>query len=350
MLAEDARCLAPSAQTALRKRAVKAHVVDGLTQREAALLFGVSPQSLCNWVKQYRHGGEAALEAKIRGRKQGSCRLLTPAQESAVRKMVIDHCPEQLKLPFALWTRDAVRDLIWRKYKIKPSVRTTGNYLVSWGFSPQKPVRRAYERNESEVEEWMQEAYPSIAKRAKQEKARIYWADEMGLRSDHQVGRSYSPRGITPVVNATGKRFSCSMISALTNQGHLCFRVFEGSFTVKVFIDFLNRMIKQSNGQKVFLIVDGHPVHRAKIVQKWRENHKDELELFYLPGYSPQLNPDELLNQDVKANVFSRERPKDLPTMKSILRSYLFSTQKQPQVVRNFFTEEHVMYALPDAD
>jgi transposase len=348
VLANDARSLSPSAQAALRKRAVKAHVEDGMKQCDVAKAFHVSAEIVCKWVRAYRTGGEAALEGKSRGRKRQSGCLLTDVQAAAIRKLIIDHCPEQLKLPFALWTRDAVRDLIYRKYKIKPSVRTVGNYLWAWGFTAQKPVRRAYERDESAVQEWLDAEYPNIARRAKQDKARIYWSDEMGLRSDHLVGRSYSPRGVTPVVATTGKRFSCSMISAVTNQGHLCFRVFDGSFTVKVFIDFLGRLIKQA-GQKVFLIVDGHPVHRAKLVQKWREAHKDKMEIFYLPSYSPQLNPDELLNQDVKANVFSAARPANLGDMKASLRSYLFSTQKKPNIVRSFFQEENVAYALPEA-
>lgn len=345
---KDALSLSGSAQSAIRKRAVRAHIVDGVRQNEVAAMFGVSTVSVCKWVRQYRDGGEAALDGGRKGRKLGSGRLLLPTQERAIRKEIIDKNPEQLKLPFALWTRDAVRELIYRRHKIRISVRTAGNYLRDWGFTPQKPVRRAYEQDSAAVQQWLDTEYPAIAKRAKHERARIYWGDEMGLRSDHQAGRSFSPRGTTPVIAGTGKRFSCSMISALTNQGHLCFSVFDGSFTAKLFIEFLNRLIRQAK-QKVFLIIDGHPVHRATIIQKWRMAHLDQLEIFYLPGYSPELNPDELLNQDVKANIFSMSRPKNLPEMKGSLRSYLFSTQRQPSVVQRFFEEEHVSYALPEA-
>lgn len=223
-----------------------------------------------------------------------------------------------------------------------------GDYLRAWGFTPQKPVRIAYEKNNQAVQEWLATTYPTIAKRAKQEKAIIYWGDEMGLRSDHQVGRSYGLRGQTPAVPGTGKRFSCSMISAITNQGHLCFRVFEGRFVGALLLDFMKRLIKQAN-RKVFLIIDGHPVHHAKLVKKWVEDHADQIEVFYLPSYSPELNPDELLNQDVKTNVSRHHRPNNLVEMKTSLRSYLFSTQKQPNIIKSYFNESHVKYALPNA-
>lgn len=348
MSVKDARSLSRSAQVELRKRAVAAHVQGGLTQREVAKAFGVSTVIVCNWVKSYRESGETGLDARRKGPKKGSGALLSEKQAAEIRNLIIDKCPEQLKLPFALWTRDAVRDLISRRFGIRVAVRTMGDYLRAWGFTPQKPVRIAYEKNNQAVQEWLATTYPTIAKRAKQEKAIIYWGDEMGLRSDHQVGRSYGLRGQTPAVPGTGKRFSCSMISAITNQGHLCFRVFEGRFVGALLLDFMKRLIKQAN-RKVFLIIDGHPVHHAKLVKKWVEDHANQIEVFYLPSYSPELNPDELLNQDVKTNVSRHHRPKNLAEMKTSLRSYLFSTQKQPNIIKSYFNESHVKYALPNA-
>lgn len=336
------------AQEALRKRAVEAHVSAGMKQCEIAKAYGVSPAIVCKWVKRFRVGGASSLDARKKGPPSGTGALLTAEQTAHIRQLIIDKCPEQLKLPFALWTRDAVRDLIRRSFGLHVSIRTAGNYLRDWGFTPQKPVRRAYEQSSEAVRKWLDEVYPGIAKRAKQDGALIYWGDEMGLRSDHQAGRSYGLRGQTPVIPGTGKRFACSMISAVTNQGHLCFRVFEGSFTVKLFVDFLNRLTRQAK-RKVYLIVDGHPVHRAKIIQAWREAHKDAIEVFYLPSYSPHLNPDELLNQDAKTNVSRQSRPRNVQDLKANLRSYLFSTQKQPVIVKNYFYERHVRYALPEA-
>lgn len=344
----DARALSPAAQSALRKRAVDAVVSGGMKQCDVARAVGVSPVVVCNWVKQYHMGGEVALDPRRKGPAPGTGCRLSAAQARRIRGLIIDKCPEQLKLPYALWTRDAVQELIFERCGVRVSIRTVGNYLRDWGFTPQKPVRRAYEQSSKAVREWLDEVYPGLAKRAKQEKALIYWADEMGLRSDHQVGRSYGLRGKTPVIPATGKRFGCSMISALTNQGHLSFRVFDGSFNVKLFLDFLRRLIRQAK-QKVFLIVDGHPVHRAKLVQAWRAEHAEEIEIIYLPSYSPQLNPDEMLNQDVKTNVARHARPTNLDEMKTQMRSYLRSTQRRPKLVARYFQEEHVRYAMEAA-
>jgi transposase len=345
MSEHDGRSLGREAQVVLRKRAVDA-VLGGMKQCAVASAYGVSPEVVCRWMRLYREAGPKGLEAHRKGPAPGTGRLLSEKQSAEIRKLVLDRCPEQLKLPYALWTREAVRDLVSRRFGIRLAVRTTGNYLRDWGFTPQKPVRRAYEQSPKAVREWLDEVYPALAKRAKQEKAVIYWADEMGLRSDHQVGRSYGLRGQTPAIPATGKRFHCSMISAVTNQGHLCFRVFEGSFNVKLFTDFLRRLMRQAK-RKVYLIVDGHPVHRAKLVQKWRAEHAEEMEIFYLPSYSPELNPDEMLNQDVKTNVSRHNRPTDPQQMKTSLRSYLFSTQRQPHIVRSYFNERHVRYAMP---
>jgi len=343
----DARSLPPAAQEALRKRAVYA-VVNGAKQKDVATTLGVSAYIVSQWMKAFRRTGEQALNARKKGPAKGTGTRLTAAQATTIRRLIVDKYPEQLKLPFYLWSREAVQELIFRKFMIPVAIRTVGNYLRDWGFTVQKPVRRAYEQNRAAVQRWLDEDYPAIQRRAKAEKALIYWGDEMGLRSDDQVGRSYGLRGQTPVIPGTGQRFGCNMISAVTNQGHLCFQVFEGSFTVKVFLGFLKRLVKQAK-RKVLLIVDGHPVHRAKLVQAWREQHQDEMEIVYLPGYSPELNPDEMLNQDVKHSALRQRRPKTVTALKADLRAYLHSTQKRPDVVRNYFEERHVQYAKAEA-
>jgi transposase len=258
--------------------------------------------------------------------------------------MIKDRCPDQLKLPFALWTREAVGNLIEHQFGIKLAIRSVGNYLKRWGFTPQKPLRRAYERQEKAVKIWLEETYPKIAARAKAEKVEIHWGDEAGFRSDHQTGTSYSPRGQTPVVRSTGKRFRINMISTVTNKGTLRFMLFEESFTAKVFLNFLRRLIKNSP-TKIFLIVDNIKVHHAKQVQKWREQNKDKIELFFLPPYSPELNPDELLNQDVKSNAVGRKRARTPQELKSNLSQYLFGTQKCPDIVRSYFRKSELQYA-----
>jgi len=220
----DARSLSPKAQERLRQLAVQA-VSDGKKQGEAAKLFGVTRRAVSKWLKAYRTGGMQGLTGKAQGRPKGGA--LLPWQAAQIAKTVIDHHPEQLKLPFYLWTREAVTKLIQRKFGIRVSLTTTGRYLKRWGFTPQKPVRRALEQNPQEVRHWLEREYPAIQQQAKSEKAQIYWGDEMGLRSDHAVGRSYGLRGHTPVIEATAKRFSCNMISAITNQGRLNFMVFK---------------------------------------------------------------------------------------------------------------------------
>ena len=339
----DARSLPGVAQEDLRRKAVRA-VQGGITQAKAAKLFGVSRYSVIKWVAAYREGGESALAVHRRGRRKGQGAALTARECERVIRWIQGRCPEQLSLPFVLWTREAVQELIARRIGRHLALTTVGKYLRSWGFTPQKPVRRAYEKSPAAVERWLNETYPTIQARAKAEGAEIYWGDEMGMRSDHQTGTSYSLKGKTPVIPGTGQRFSTNMISAVTNRGHLCFMVFCDSFRVRVFLNFLHRLVKQAK-RKVFVIVDGHPVHRAKLVQAWRAKHLCDIELFYLPGYSPELNPDEMLNNDVKSNALGRRRPATKAEMVADVRSYLRSTQKRPDIVRNYFNEEHVRYA-----
>jgi hypothetical protein len=243
-----------------------------------------------------------------------------------------------------LWTRAAVQLLIKQRYGVELSLVTVGRYLARWGFTPQKPVRRAFEQNPELVTQWLNETYPEIRKRAKKEGAVIYWGDEMGMRSDHAVGRSYSKRGKTPVIPGTGQRFRCNMISAINNRGGLVFSVFTEGFRLKVFRAFLKRLVRQVK-PKIFLILDGHPVHRSAKIKSWVKQHPSRIELFHLPGYSPELNPDEMLNQDVKSNAVGRKRAVDRDELMENVRGYLRSTQRQPVIVRNYFHAPQVRYA-----
>jgi transposase len=304
MKIQDARSLPPVAQEDLRRKAVKA-ILEDMKQVEVAKLLCISRQAVGKWVKEYCENGTKALKAKRKGRPKGGS--LLPWQAAQIAKALVDRNPDQLKLPFYLWTREAVAQLIERRFGIQLSIWTVGRYLARWGFTPQKPMRRAFEQKPEEVRRWLEEDYPSIRKQAKREKAEICWGDEMGIRSDHAVGRSYSRRGHTPIIPGAGKRFGCNMISSITNRGRLNFMVFNKKFQSDVFSNFLRRLVRQST-RKVFLIVDSHPVHHSKKVKKWLEKNDKHIRLFYLPGYSPELNPDELLNQDVKSNAVGRRR------------------------------------------
>lgn len=342
MKTQDARFLSPHAQEDLRRRVVAA-VRGGMYQAEAARTFRVSRQSVNNWMKKYRFGGLRRLRAGRRGRP--SVDRLAPHQAATAVRLISDRCPDQLKLPFVLWTREAVGELLARRFGVQVSVWTVGRYLHRWGFTPQKPLRRAYERDPELVRKWLQEKYPAIRARAKRDGAEIHWGDEMGLRSDHQAGRSWGRRGQTPVIPGTGRRFGCNMISTITNRGRLYFMVFKERFTARVFLRFLKRLRRQV-GRKVILIVDEHPVHKAGETTRWLKKQEKNLQMYFLPPYSPELNPDELLNQDVKTNAVGRRRAIDQADLMANVRGYLRSTQKMPHVVRSYFQEEHVRYAL----
>jgi len=341
MKTQDARSLSPSAQEALRKRAVQA-VLDGHTRIQVAQMLHVSRFAVIKWVKAYRRGGLRSLKSQRRGH-PGHIRL-EPWQAALTVRLIRDKLPDQLKLPFVLWTRGAVAQLIADRFGLKLSLVTVGRYLQRWGFTPQKPARRAYEQNPENLRRWLVEEYPAIRHQATQEQAAIYWGDEMGVRSDHQTGRSYGLKGRTPVVPFPGKRFSCNVVSAISGRGSLRFMVVKERFTAKVFLIFLKRMVK-SSPQKVYLIVDQHPVHRSQKVKQWLSDHKDAMRLCFLPSYSPEVNPDEYLNNDVKSNAGGGCRAKSLIEMAANLRDYLRDTQRMPYLVKRYFMAPSVRYA-----
>lgn len=290
-----------------------------------------------------REGSLRALKGDARGRPAGHT-LLSQARQAKVRSIILGKLPDQLKLPFYLWTRQAVAQLAKRECGVDLSRTTVGRYLKAWCMTPQKPVRRAYERNNAAIAAWLAEQYPLIAKQAKREGAQIYWGDEMGLLTDHVSGKIYAQAGQTPLLRATGQRFGCNMISAITNKGALAFMVLEGKFRAPLFVEFLRRLLKQVEG-KICLIVDGHPVHKSGVVKRFVEANEQRLRLILLPGYCPELNPDELLNQEVKTNALGRRRTANKGEMIKAVRSHLHRRQRQPAIIRNLFKEKHVRYA-----
>lgn len=338
----DGRKLDRATQAHLRRQVVLA-VRGGMTQAEAARVHGLSLRAVQKACARAREGSLRALKGDARGRPAGHT-LLTQAQQAKVRGIILGKLPDQLKLPFYLWTRQAVAQLVKRECGVDLSPTTVGRYLQAWGMTPQKPVRRAYERNGAAIAAWLAEQYPLIAKQAKREGAQIYWGDEMGLRSDHVSGKSYAPAGQMPLIRATGQRFGCNMISAITNKGALTFMVFEGKFRAPLFVEFLRRLLKQVEG-KICLIVDGHPVHKSGVVKRFVQANAQRLRLILLPGYCPELNPDELLNQDVKTNALGKSRPANKGEMIRAVRSHLHRRQKQPAIIRNLLKEKHVRYA-----
>jgi transposase len=342
MKKQDFRNIPQKTQDEIRERAVKA-VLSGETQTHVAKIMGVSRSTVCIWCNKYKGLGKKSFKSKKRGNPQEP--KLKGCQAATIVNIITDRHPEQLKLPFVLWTREAVRDLIKKKFNVEVSLSTVGRYLEKWGFTSQKPAKRAYERNDKAVKKWLDEDYPKIKERAVKEKAEIFWGDETGLRSDHQAGKTYSPKGKTPIVKISAKWLKSNVISALSNKGKLYFSVFEGKFNSTVFIDFVKRLLRQKKKGKIFLIVDNYRPHKSEEVKEFLKTCRGRLELFYLPPYAPELNPDELLNQELKANAFKSKRPQSKNELTLMVRNKLRSIQNNSQKIINYFKAENVKYA-----
>jgi len=326
-----------------RRQAVKLRL-SGMKLAAVAETVGLTRGTIISAMKAYKAGGWKAVAVKARGRSMGDGRSLNAEQEKTIRTMICDRTPDQLKLPYALWTRSAVGDLIHQQLGIKLPVRTVGHYLERWGFTPQKPIRKAYEQRPAAVKKWLEEEYPAIAQRAKAEGAEIHWGDETGLRSDDVRGRSYAPKGQTPVIQVCSNRECLSLISSVTNQGKVRWMVFGGALNAKILIRFLKRLI-QSARRKVFLILDNLRVHHAKVVREWLVTQEEYLEVFYLPSYSPELNPDECLNADLKQAVTSKAPARNKGQLKKATVAHLRKISKSPERIKNYFRHQPVRYA-----
>lgn len=328
-------------QEVIRKRVVSYLKHKRGTQKQASVIFEIAERSVRRIWQKYKSGGSRSILSKKRGVQSGI--KLNGQQAACVRNMVKDKLPDQLKLPFGLWTREAVQQLIEHQYGIALSTKQVGRYLRVWGYTPQKPIRKAFEQKPEQVKEWLNKEYPAIKKRAAKEKGTIYFGDETGMRSDHQAGRSYAPKGQTPVVKATGQRFSLNMISAISNKGHLQFMIID-RFNGDVFMDFLKRMIRYSKN-KIFFVTDGHPAHKTKKLQAWLAENKNRIEVFFIPPYSPELNAQEYLNQDVKTNVIGKKRPINKVEMRTNVESFMSSRKNDKTQVQKYFHAKHVRYA-----
>jgi len=302
-------------------------------QSQAAEVFSLSLDGVHRIWKRYRTGGIRNIAPRKRGVKSG--KKINGIQSAEVRRLIKDKLPDQLKLSFGLWTREAVKQLIFEKYGIDLSRWQVGRYLKSWDYTPQKPISKAFEQKPEKVMEWMAKEFPAITKKAKKENAIIYFGDETGMRSDHQAGTSYAPKRKTPVIKKTGQRFSLNMISAISNKGYLQFMIIDGRFNGDVFITFLKQMIKYS----------GHPAHKTKKLKEWLEDNKSKIEVFFLPPYSPELNSQEYVNQDVKTNVIGKKRPINKAQMRNDVEDFMYNRKNDKKQVQKYFHEKHVRYA-----
>jgi transposase len=334
----------PAAAQEERRRQVIGLRQAGLTYRAIAEQVGLSRTGVIDICQRFAAEGARGLVSKPRGRKPDEQRLLDADQEAEVQGLIRRHTPDELDLPFALWSRAAVGALIAHRCGVELAVRTVGKYLARWGFTAQKPIRRAYEQDPAAVRRWLRREYPAIVARARQARGIIFWGDETGLRSDDVRGRGYAPRGRTPVVRVCHKRASLSLISAVTNRGELRWMVVDGAVNAPALIRFLERLIREAR-RKVFLILDRLRVHRARLVRDWLAGHSAKIEVYYLPSYSPDLNPDEGVNADLKQAVPRKAPARSKPQLKRAAISHMRSLSRRPQRIRSIFRHPQFRYA-----
>jgi transposase len=343
MKTTDGRKLSPKTLEEIRTRAVQ-RVQDGESPEKVIQALGFSRACIYNWLARYRSGGWHALQT---GHRPGRPKKLNGSQLSWIYRTIVDKDPLQLKFSFALWTRAMIGVLIKRQFGIKLSEASVGRLLRQMGLSCQKPLFRAYQKNPELVEQWKQTVYPTIQKRAKSLRATIYFQDESGIRSDFHSGTTWAPKGQTPVVEVTGSRFRLNMIGAITPRGQLRFMVVNTSVSAEGICDFLQRLMHNAENP-VFLIWDGHPTHRSKKVKECIASFNGRLEVYVLPGYSPELNPVEQVWNNVKNHGIGRKKVFGPDQLKTMVLGQLRKLQKLPGIVMAFFRHPECSYTLVD--
>jgi transposase len=336
----DARKLNWKSLTDLRNRAVS-RVQEGESPRDVARVFGVTERTVYGWLALYRRGGWGALDARKRG---GRPPILDAKKLRWVYLTVVDKNPLQLKLPFALWTAKMIGKVIERKFGVSLSKASVCRLLSQLGITPQRPVWRAYQQKPEAVRKWLRYEYPRIRSMAKKMRGEIYFADEAGVRSDHHAGTTWGAKGHTPEVQSTGARFSLNVISAVNAQGEFRFMIVKGTVGATKFSEFIKRLVS-STSKMVFLIVDGQPSHKSVAVRELLKTLSSRIKMFFLPPYSPELNPDERVWNDLKNNGIGRSVVSTPEQMKSNIVSFMRHVQKSPERVMAYFTDEHVAYA-----
>ena len=332
----------PKTRAYIKKRII-AQFKKGVKPGVIAETFGIAKQYVYNLHHVYKKMGASCIKEKTQGRKLGEQRLLNDKQEREIQKIIIDKHPEQMKLNCMLWTRTAVSQLIKDKYGIKIPVRTISEYLKRWGLTCQRPTKKAYFQDNVNVKDFMDKTYPEIAKKAAKEDVVIYWGDETGVNNQEYHVRGFSSKGITPVVPSYSKRETVNMISAITNQGSCRFMCYKDNMNQDKFIDFMKRLISESD-RKVFLIVDNLRVHHEKKVAAWVEKHSSDIELFFTSPYSPEINPDEYLNHNLKMDVHSGILPRTADDIQSKIQSFMRRLQHNKNRVINIFKHKNLSY------
>jgi transposase len=339
MREDDGRKLDHKTLEQLRIRAVR-QIEQGAHPEDVAAGLGMTRAAVYGWLAKYREGGLEALKARpVPGRPQ----FFYVSEMKVIYTLVVGNDPRQLQFTFALWTRAMVRELIGREFAVRLSEVSVGRLLRKLGLSPQRPLYRAYQQNPEAVARWKQEEYPAIRAQAARVGATIYFVDEAGVRSDYHAGTTWAPVGQTPVVAATGDRFGVNLISAVTAKGALRFAAYDGHLNGPVFIDFCRRLLHDTPGP-VFLVLDGHPVHRSKAVKQFAESTGGRLRLCFLPGYAPELNPDEWVWKHVKHDRVGRAGVSGPEDLKAKALAALHRLQRLPHLVQGFFRDPNLRY------
>jgi len=336
----DARKLSTDEQALLRRIAVQ-RVKSGETAAEVTRCYGLGSRTIFKWLRTAREKGIDALAPLPRS---GRKRTLTEIEEQEVKRWIVGGDPRQYGFDFGLWTRQIVADLIFDQFDIRLSVSAVGNLLHHLGLTPQKPLRRAYERDEKAVKEWQKDQYPKIVKEAKKQGAEIFWLDEAAIRSDDPLQRTWGLKGKTPVVKTSGQRQSINAISALSNKGGFWYHLYTGKFNGDKFIECLQDFMKYRK-KPVFMIMDGHPVHKSKKVREYVASLKGRLSIYLLPPYAPDLNPDELVWNQMRHLGTSKKPLKQGEALKQRAENDLLSIKNNKPLLKSFFQHPTILFA-----
>jgi transposase len=339
----DARQLSDEVLEALRLRALRACEMD-LTEAQIAQILGVSRETVSRWWTAYVHGGLDAMPDARTGRPVGSGRTLTDQQAAHIQKLLDNNSPKALEIAAPLWSRAAVRELIHKEYGIWMPVRTVGEYLKRWGYTAKKPRRHANDQDPQEVKEWLEKTYPDIERQAEEEEAEILWTDECGVDADHHPGKGYARKGERATMEVPQSHIRRSVISAIGKQGECHFMTYSGTLDAALFIVFLEGLLTETT-RKVYLITDRLSAHDCEEVWDWVEEHSDRIVMFLLPRRSPELNPDEYLNNDLKGNVHRVGLPNNKEELADQIHAFLLKLLELPDHVMSYFRHPCVQYA-----
>jgi len=339
----DARQLSDEVLEALRLRALHGCEL-GFTEADIAELVGVSHETVSRWWTAYAEGGLGALPGNRTGRPIGSGRMLSDEQAGRIQEQIDHQSPEELGIPAALWSRKAVRDLIRRECGIDLPVRTVGEYLKRWGDTAKVPRRHAKGQDPEEVFEWLDEKYPAIEERAAREGAEIHWCDETGAAADEHPRKGYAREGRPAWIEVPPPHIRMNLVATITNEGEVHFLTYKESMTAALFIEFLEESLRETT-RKVFLIADRLPAHEARVVADWIAAHGDRIELFWLPRYSPELNAEESLNNDLKGSIGAEGLPGRAADLRSRMEWFMSQLLRLPERVRSYFQHPYVRYA-----